>query len=159
MRPNAAPAESPAPATPPTSVSYPVMVVSSPGGATITLDGRAQTACTAPCSVNASPGRHTIAITMAGYQVEHRDVEIGTGGIELPPVILHMIGGTVMVTSQPQGATILVNGKKLPQLTPAQVSLSPGTYNITVEKDGRQGTRPVEVHNDSISYLKVVLDQ
>ena len=146
------------PVTLPSRVTYPVSVMSSPGGATITLDGRPQTACTAPCAVEAAPGHHTIAITMPGYQIERRDVEIGTGGLELPPVILHAIGGTIMVTSEPSGASILVNGKKLPQVTPAQVTLAPGTYNITVEKDGKQGTRPVDVHGDSISYLKVVLE-
>ena len=153
--PDTASAPPPAPATP---VTYPVTIVSSPGGATITLDGRAQTACTAPCSVNAAPGRHTIAITMPGYQIERRDVELGNGGMELPPVILRPIGGTIMVTSEPTGASILVNGKKLPQVTPAQLNLAPGTYNVTVEKDGRQGTRPVEVRGDSMSYLKVTLE-
>ena len=147
--PNAAPA-------PPTT--YPVTVVSSPGGATVTLDGKPQTACTAPCSVDAAPGRHAIAVTLPGYQVEHRDIELGNGGVELPPVILRIIGGTIMVTSEPAGASILVNGKKLSQVTPAQVTLSPGTYNLTVEKDGRQGTRAVDVRADSMSYLKVVLE-
>ena len=147
-----------APATPVAPVTYPVTVVSSPGGATITLDGRSQSACTAPCSVNAAPGHHTIAITMPGYQIEHRDVELGNGGMELPPVILRAIGGTIMVTSEPAGASILVNGKKLPQVTPAQLNLAPGTYNVTVEKDGKQGTRAVEVRGDSMSYLKVTLE-
>src|SRR5579885_2164582 len=158
--PAASPAPLPAaqPARPASGITYPVQVVSSPGGATVELDGRSQTACTAPCSVNATPGRHTIAIMMPGYQVEHREVDIGTGGIELPPVILRAIGGTLMVSSQPPGASILVNGKKLPQVTPAQVPLAPGTYNITVEKDGKQGTRSVRVQADSINYLKVSLE-
>lgn len=94
---------------------------------------------------------------MPGYQVEHRDVEIGTGPIELPPVVLRAIGGTLMVSSEPQGASILVDGRKLPQLTPAQLPLAPGTYRISVEKDGRQGARTVEVRNGVINYLKVEL--
>ncbi len=147
-----------APAATATPTTYPVTVVSSPGGATVTLDGRPQAACTAPCSLNAAPGHHTIAITMPGYQIEHRDVELGNGGMELPPVILRAIGGTIMVTSEPAGASIVVNGKKLPQVTPAQLNLSPGTYNVTVEKDGKQGSRAVEVRGDSMSYLKVTLE-
>jgi len=150
-----APAASAAAAT---AVTYPVTIVSSPGGATVTLDGRSQSACTAPCSVNAAPGHHTLAITMPGYQIEHRDVELGNGGMELPPVILRAIGGTIMVTSEPPGASILVNGRKLAQVTPAQLNLAPGTYNLTVEKDGKQGSRAVEVRGDSMSYLKVTLE-
>ena len=136
-------------------VAYPIMVVSSPGGATVMLDGRAQTSCRAPCSVDAAPGRHTISVSMAGYQSERRDVEIGTGGIELPPVILRAIGATLMVTSEPAGASVSVNGKKLPQVTPAQVTLSPGSYTIVLEKDGKQVSRSVDVRGDTINYLKV----
>lgn len=141
------------------AVTFPVAIISSPGGATATLDGRPDTACHAPCSLPAAQGRHTIAITLPGYQVEHRDVEIGTGPIELPPVILHAIGGTVMVSSDPPGASITVDGRKLTQLTPAALTLAPGTYHITVEKGGRQGARTVDVRNGVINYLKVVLGQ
>ena len=146
------------PTVPVTPVTYPVTVVSSPGGATVTLDGRAQAACTAPCSLNAAPGHHTIAITMPGYQIEHREIDLGNSGTELPPVMMRTLGGTIMVTSQPAGASILVNGRKLTQVTPAQVNLAPGTYNITVEKDGKQGSRAVDVRSESMSYLKVTLE-
>jgi serine/threonine protein kinase len=149
------PADLPPSTQPAPRITYPVMVVSSPGGATVTLDGRSQTACKAPCSVNASPGHHTIAFSMAGYQVERRDVEIGTGGIELPPVILHAIGATLMVTSEPAGASVSVDGKKLPQPTPTQVTLPPGKYTILLQKDGKEVTRAVEVRNDTINYIKV----
>jgi serine/threonine protein kinase len=71
-----------------TNVRYPVLVVSSPGGATVTLDDRSDTECRAPCSLDAAPGHHTIAVTLPGYGIEHRDVEVGTGPMELPPVIL-----------------------------------------------------------------------
>ncbi len=124
----------------------------------VTLDGHGRDSCTAPCSVKAAPGRHELAITMPGYQIERREVEIGTGGIELPPVILRAITGTLMVTSEPPGASIVVNGKRLTQVTPAQLSLAPGSYNITVEKDGKQGSRAVNVNGDAINYMKVTLN-
>src|SRR5579871_2566382 len=146
------------PATAAVTATYPVTVISNPGGATVTLDGRSQNACTAPCSLNAAPGRHSIAVTLPGYQVEHRDIDLSNSGTELPPIMLRPLGGTIMITSQPAGASILVNGKKLPQVTPAQVTLAPGTYNISVEKDGKQGTRAVDVRGDSMSYLKVTLE-
>jgi serine/threonine-protein kinase len=134
-----------------------VIVVSSPSGATAFLDGRADAPCTTPCSLAAAPGRHALTVTMQGYEVERRDVEIGSGPVELPAVILRSPGGTLMLTTTPTGASILVNGKKLAQTTPAQISLAPGTYTVTVEKDGKQVTRPVDVHN-GISYLKLQLE-
>jgi hypothetical protein len=124
----------------------------------VTLDGRGQHSCVAPCSVDAAPGRHTVAVTMPGYQIERREVEIGTGGIELPPVILRPFGGTLMVTSEPTGAAIVVNGKRLPQVTPAQITLSPGKYNVTVEKDGKRGSQAVDVRSDALNYMKVTLN-
>ena len=140
------------------AVKSALMVVSSPGGATVVLDGRTETACKAPCSLEAAPGRHSLVFSMDGYQVERREVDVGSSAIELPPVILRALGGTIMLSSDPPGASIAVNGRKLPQLTPAQVALSPGNYNITVEKDGKQATRPVDVQNGVINYLKVVLN-
>src|SRR5579871_4753120 len=65
------------PTAPLAPITYPVTVVSNPGGATVTLDGRPQAACTAPCSLRAAPGHHTIAITLPGYQIEHREIDLG----------------------------------------------------------------------------------
>lgn len=145
------------PAPRPVAVAQSVTMVSSPTGATATLDGRPDAACTTPCSLTASPGRHAISFVLPGYDVERREVEIGTGPLELPPVILRAPGGTLMLTTTPTGASISVNGKKLAQTTPAQITLAPGNYTVTVEKDGKQVTRPVDVHN-GISYLKLQLE-
>jgi serine/threonine protein kinase len=137
------------------AASQPVQVVSSPGGATATLDSRAETACTTPCELDASPGRHTVTVNMAGYGMERRQVDVGTGPVEMPAVVLHAQGGTLMLTSTPSGATIAVNGKRIDQTTPAQLPLAPGTYNIEVEKDGKQSVRSVDIHNGVITYLKI----
>jgi serine/threonine-protein kinase len=157
-----APAELPArsrPALRPVASPQLVTVISSPGGATATLDGRPDSACTTPCALEALPGRHSIAITMPGYEVEHREVDVGTGPSELPAVLLRTISGTLMLTSVPSGASVSVNGKKTPQTTPAQLRLAPGTYRITVEKDGTQATSTVEIRNGEIKLLKVTLGQ
>ena len=135
----------------------PVTVISSPGGATATLDGRSETACTTPCSLDAAPGRHTVALAMPGYQMERRDVEVGSGPVEMPPVVLRSHAGTLMLSSDPAGAAVLVNGRRVPQTTPAQLPLAPGTYQITVEKDGRQSTSSVEIRNGEIKSLRVLL--
>ncbi len=152
------PVVKPAPTRPaPVAVAQSVTVVSSPSGATATLDGRPDAACTTPCSLTAAPGRHALSFTLPGYDVERREVEIGTAPLELPPVILRAPGGTLMLTTAPTGASISVNGKKLPQTTPAQITLAPGSYSVTVEKDGKQVTQTVDVHN-GISYLKLQLE-
>jgi hypothetical protein len=139
------------------AMPQPVLIISSPGGAMATMDGKSETACTTPCSIDATPGRHSLAITMPGYQLEHRDVDVGSSPQELPAVVLQPFGGTVWLSSVPSGAAVLVNGKRLPQITPAQIQLAPGTYKITVEKDGKQASRTVDVHS-GISYLKLLFE-
>ena len=81
-----------------------VMVVSTPPGATATLDGRPDAACSTPCALDAAPGRHTIAITLPGYQIEHRDVTVGSSEVDLPLVALRAPSGTLMLTTAPDGA-------------------------------------------------------
>lgn len=116
-------------------------------------------ACTTPCSLDAVPGRHNLAVTMPGYQIEHRQVDVGTGPVELPAVLLRAPSGTLMITSAPPGASILVNGKMQSETTPAQLHLPPGNYRITVEKNGLESTSPVELHNGDTKIMTVRLQQ
>jgi hypothetical protein len=134
------------------------MVVSKPPGATATLDGRPDAACKTPCALDSAPGRHTIAITLPGYQIEHRDVVVGSSAVDLPMVTLRAPSGTLMLTTVPDGAAVSLNGRRLPQATPAQIPLEPGNYKITVEKNGKSATSQVEIRNGAISYLRITLE-
>jgi hypothetical protein len=135
-----------------------VAIISSPGGATATLDGDPEKACKAPCSLDATPGRHTISITMPGYQIEHRDVDVESSPVETLPVVLRPLGGTLLLASVPAGAAISVNGRPIPQVTPAQIPLSPGTYTIAIEKNGKQASATVEIRNGAITHQRIVLE-
>jgi serine/threonine-protein kinase len=44
----------------------------------------------------------------------------------------------VKVTSDPAGATILVDGKAVPEKTPAEIELAPGTHKITLQAAGKK---------------------
>lgn len=141
------------------STPQPMLVVSSPGGAVATMDGQADTGCTTPCTLEALPGRHTLELRKPGYDVERREVEVATSALELPAVVLRPVQGTLMLTSDPPGAAVLVNGKRNAQATPAQIQLAPGSYAITVEwKDGKQATRTVQI-KDGINYQKFLVGQ
>jgi len=154
------PAEKPRPRPAPAiAATQPVSIISSPAGATATLDGNPEKACKAPCWLDATPGRHTISITMPGYQIEHREVDVESSPVETLPVILRPLGGTLLLASVPEGAAISVDGRRLTQVTPAQIPLSPGTYTITVEKDGKQASATVEIRNGTISHQRIVLEQ
>jgi serine/threonine protein kinase len=137
----------------------PVRLVTSPGGATATLDGRSDQSCTTPCQLQTLPGLHNITLMLPGYQIEHREVNIGLSPYEMPAVILHSQAGVLMLSSSPPGAVILVNGKTVTEVTPAKLSLAPGTYKITVEKNGLSSENTVEIRNGDTRLLKVTLGQ
>jgi hypothetical protein len=63
-----------------------------------------------------------------------------------------------MLTTAPDGATVSVDGRRLPQVTPAQIPLAPGDYKITVEKDGKSASSQVEIRNGAMSYLRITLE-
>jgi serine/threonine protein kinase len=147
------------PPTRASSAPQPVQVVSSPAGAIASLDGQADTACTTPCTLEALPGRHSLELRKSGFDLEHRDVDVTATALELPTIVLRSTFGALMLTSEPAGAAILVNGKRQPQITPAQIQLPPGSYSVTVEwKDGKQATRTVQV-KDGINYQKFLVGQ
>jgi len=134
-------------------------VSSSPKGAVVTLDNEADTACTTPCMLEANPGHHTLEFEKSGFDVERREVEVGASAVELPTVVMRSKQGTLMLTSSPPGASVLVNGKRQTQVTPAQIPLPPGSYSITLEwKDGKKATRTVQV-KDGINFEKFVMEQ
>jgi hypothetical protein len=96
---------------------------------------------------------------LPGYQIDREDLNVGSGPVEFPAVILHMLSGVLMLSSTPPGASILVNGKPVTETTPAQLSLPPGTYKIAVQKNGLQSVSTVEIHNGDTRVLRVTLGQ
>jgi hypothetical protein len=62
-----------------------------------------------------------------------------------------------MLSSTPSGAAIYINDKLIPQTTPAQVTLAPGTYTVRVEKNGIRQSESVDMKNGVTSYLKISL--
>ena len=78
--------------------------------------------------------------------------------MELAPVVLRRVGGTLMLTSVPDGAAISVDGKRIDQLTPAQIPLALGVYSIMIEKGGRQATEQVEIKS-GMTTRKIILGQ
>jgi hypothetical protein len=95
---------------------------------------------------------------LPGHQTEIREVTVTRNPQELPLVTLRSASGTLMLTSSPTGAAVLINGKRTSYVTPAQILLAPGSYSIAIDKDGRQSTRTVEVKNGAINYLKLTME-
>ena len=153
------PSAKPAAPRPSAPATQTVSITSSPGGATVTMDDRTDAVCRTPCELDAAPGHHRFSYVMPGYGVERREHDVGTEPLELPMVIFRAQTGMLALSSVPAGATVQVNGKRIDQVTPAMLQLTPGTYRITVEKDGRQGTASVDIRTGDTKTLRVTLGQ
>jgi predicted Ser/Thr protein kinase len=154
--PEAAPRRPAEPVARANAAPQPIAIISSPGGAKAMLDSRPDAVCTTPCSLDAAPGRHTIAVSMDNYDTEFREVYVANSPVEMNAVVLRARGGALMLSSDPPGASVLVNGKPTGKTTPARIDLAPGSYKITVERDGRQASQNVQV-GSGISILKITL--
>ena len=119
------------------------------------IDGRSASSCRTPCTVTVVPGRHFIEVTLPGYQTVHREIDVTDGPQDLPPIVLHAHTATLLLSSEPQGASVTVNGKLQEKTTPAQLTLPPGNYTIVVSKDGRSETRMVQLQNGDMKGLKI----
>jgi hypothetical protein len=135
-----------------------VWVTSNPPGAKAVLDGNLTQACATPCMLHAATGLHHLAISQAGYINEYRDVHVGSTALDVPQVTLEQPHGTLFITSEPAGAAIRLNGEPTSKLTPATLTLAPGYYSITLEKNGVSNTERIQVR-DSLSRLDMQLRQ
>jgi hypothetical protein len=131
-----------------------VWVSTNPPGAKVVLDDDLSQACRTPCIVHAMTGVHNLTISQAGYENEYREIRVGETAQDVPPITLRKPSGTLMLTTNPPGASVRVDGKLVGQVTPAAISLPPGSYSITVEKGGQSRTQRVEIQQ-SIVYLPI----
>ncbi len=105
-------------------------ITTTPPGARIVLDGDAAQACVAPCSVILTEGRHTLLARLDGYRDAYRIFEIPQEADY--KIDLDRRTGTLSVSSDPPGATIILNGQPRSQRTPAVFNLPVGSYRLQV---------------------------
>jgi len=152
-----APPERPKPKVRPARGPQPEEINSEPTNATAVLDGDPSTSCNTPCILNVMPGHHTVTVSLPGYQQVRRDINITDSPEDVPKFILHSQAGTVYVSSDPTGAAIFLNGQPTSQITPFHFTLPPGTYNVTLEKNGIQKSKSIEIKNGETTYQKIPL--
>ena len=147
------------PARPPSPVStplieQPIQVVTSPPSAQVVPDNSPAQACRSPCSLRMLPGRHTLAVTLAGHRREMRIFEVTAQPLELF-VNLTPAVGRVRLESDPPGASITVDGQVHPEKTPATLVLPAGKHRLVVTGDGGRAERDLELEDGAL--LKVSL--
>ena len=130
-------------------------LVTNPPGASLVVDGDPAVACTSPCSVQLPRGRHTIAATLDGYR---RTLKIFESPGEAE-IFLHLdrTSGSLVVRSEPRGATILVDGETWKEKAPSLLILPTGRHSIEVVHEDRRETHDVVIREGVITNLVVDL--
>ena len=137
--------------------SVEVLVRSQPSGAQAILDGLLGTACITPCSLKASTGEHTISLSHPGFRNLTRSISVRDASFDLPTLTMAQALGTLMLQTDPPGATITIDDKRWPSVTPAPLSLPPGKYRLALEKGNAKTTRTIDIHDGELSTLRVPL--
>jgi serine/threonine protein kinase len=140
-----------APAAP---TEVPAQITTNPAGATVVFDRDPQSTCRTPCSISLSAGRHTAAFSLANHRPALRIFELPRDQ-ELM-VSLDRAAGTLMVKSTPPGASIILNGQRRPEKTPAMLSLPAGSYKLELVLEGHTTyTETVQIKDQVISNIDV----
>jgi serine/threonine-protein kinase len=112
----------------------PFAIETLPAGAAIQVDGNPAFTCTAPCEITLAPGRHLIRAELNGHRLVVRSVDVPRD--EKLRIVLERQTGTVMVRSNPPGASIVVDGQEWATRTPTMLTLPAGRHQLVFRRDG-----------------------
>jgi serine/threonine protein kinase len=124
-------------ASAPVAVPGQLTIDSTPQGAQVTLDGSTDPSWTTPLSLtNIEAGKHSITVSKAGYTSDTRSLEVASGAKATATVHLSQLAATLIVKSDPPGASIYIDTKDAGTKTPAQISVPKGQHLVLVRKEG-----------------------
>ncbi|HVN18980.1 MAG TPA: PEGA domain-containing protein [Dongiaceae bacterium] len=110
---------------------------STPAGAQVQIDGASDPSWVTPFTLtNLQPGQHTITVSKSGFSTDTRTITITSGNRATAQIHLSQLAATVVVKSDPPGASIYVDGRDMSAKTPAQVSIDKGQHVLLVRLSG-----------------------
>jgi hypothetical protein len=127
------------------ATSTEVQISTDPPGANVVVDG--MSSCASPCSVTLAGGRHTLAATMDGYVTARKIFSVpGDSSILM---ILQKSVGVLLVSSEPSGASVNVDGRVV-GTTPLTLRLSPGTHRVGVWDGSHWRDQSIQIAADEV---------
>lgn len=129
-------------------VAKPVRLLSIPPGAQIEVDHDVALVCIAPCTLELPVGRHTLEAKSGSSAVARRIFNLPDDS-EVTVTLASGVG-TLLVSSSPPGALILVDGADRGN-TPATIHLPAGHHQLTVINGNRRTDDSVEIENDQLT--------
>jgi hypothetical protein len=145
-----------------------VYVSSSPGGASVSIDGVffGQTPSSGSLKLNNIPvGDHTVALSMNGYQPFSTVTSVTANTVSEVSIILQPLApasskGGLSVSSTPSGANVFVDNNFI-GITPLTVNnLAVGSHTLTLKSDGYQEySTTVQINAGATSTVSAVLPE
>jgi eukaryotic-like serine/threonine-protein kinase len=140
-------------AAPPSGV---VVIDTQPPGAKLTLDGQPQATPSPLVLEKLAPGKHALAMTLAGHRPLERTISVTAGTRQVLSYSLPPASHALHVDTTPTGATAFLDGK-LQGLTPIDVELSNDDFHeLRLEKTGYATVRrglPPDLSETNQAYL------
>ncbi|HEY4679339.1 MAG TPA: serine/threonine-protein kinase, partial [Candidatus Angelobacter sp.] len=112
-------------------------LLSQPDNAKVEIDGWSEPNWVTPFTAShLAAGTHTVVFSKSGFLQQTKSVESVAGkSIDVSAVLAPSVS-TIVVTSNPQGANVWVDGKDSGLTTPTQLTVEKGFHKITVRKAG-----------------------
>lgn len=111
-------------------------VESEPSGAEILLDNGTSLGVTPIYSRELAVGEHKIDLKLPNYFGVNETLTIEEDFKYTKKYVLKPMESTLSLTSRPSGAAIFINNERQPETTPANFTLMPGAYVISVYAEG-----------------------
>jgi eukaryotic-like serine/threonine-protein kinase len=121
--------------------------------------GRVLNQCQTPCSFNnLSPARYSLEVKKEGYRPVQTALQVTAEGISDQKIALESLAKGLLVTSEPPGADVFINGAKQSGQTPVTLPLAAGRYNLVLRLQGFEAhSEQVQVKDNAQTQLAAKL--
>jgi hypothetical protein len=141
-----------------------IHVVTDVSGAVALLHGplgRVLNQCQTPCSFNnLVPARYSLEVKKDGYQPVQTALQVQANSISDQKLSLESLAKGLLVTSEPPGADVFINGAKQSGQTPVTLPLAAGKYNLVLRLQGFEAhSEQVQVKDNAQTQLATKLTE
>jgi len=138
-------------------------IESQPSGAVVYINGSRKPGTTPVTIRDLTAGGYEVRVEKSGYESAYRSIPVRASQSEVISFSLVRIPpkyGSIQVKSQPNGATVYLNGTRQSGNTPTVIpDLSAGNYSVGLEKSGYQtATRRISVTAGKKEIVSVSLN-
>ena len=161
-----------------------IVVTSNPQSANVWVDGK-DSGMTTPAQLTVEKGFHKVTVRKAGFKEASVEETVAEGQtMSFSPVLLSISPqsedgksgsllrrffgtdtipegkGLVHIRTNPEGATIVVDGKAAPKKTNARWPADPGVYSIVLQMDGYKPVhRNIRVQKGKVNNIDEILEK